>query len=243
MSTSGNAKKYPAFTLLEMLLVLGILTILGTVTATSFGGLESSVTLNEESQNISQDIRNLQRSAMLLEREANESWLYGLGIDFSSYETTGEYRMFKWCSPYSGYGSTKTRSELPDFDDEVALGVNNGYLPISSWEAECSTDTGLATSYLVEWNSGTPTFTDTGLNPDLLTWGEDLDPAYILFESVSGRAFFYNSEGTLLNYNASGDLVGSPVDFALQMDTRATVKTITVKNLSGRILIDAQAND
>ncbi len=238
MHIPGNAKKYPAFTLIEMLVVLAILSILGTVSVQSFSGLQSSVTLNEESLNLSQDIKNLQRSSMLLEREVDENWLYGLGIDFSKYETTGEYEMFKWCSQYTGYGSTRTRGELPDFDKSTPVGINNGYLPVSDWRDTCSTEEETLNSYLVKWETGTPTITDTGLNPVIST-----SARYILFESVSGRVFFYDSSGNLLNYNSSGDLTASPVDLTIQLSTNATIKSITVKNLSGRILIDAQPND
>jgi len=243
MYTQGNARRYPAFTLLEMLLVIAILSVLGTVTTAAFSGLRDSVRLNEKFQSISQDIRNLQRSAMLLERESNERWLYGLGIDFSAYESNGSYRMFKWCSQYPGYGSTKTRGELPDFDSDNPVGVNNGYLPISDWRDDCSVDESPTNSYLVKWETGTPVLTDMGLNPDLLTWGEDLDPVYILFESVSGRVFFYGSSGELLNYDSTGDLDEPIVDLILQMSTKTTTKRITVKNLSGKILIDVQSED
>ena len=239
MQIQRNAKKYSAFTLIEMLLVIGILMILSGVTAQSFSGLQSSVTLSEESQNISQDIRNLQRSAMLLERDSNESWLYGLGIDFSTYESTGEYRFFKWCSQYSGYGARKTRGELPEYDDTSSVGIDNGFLPISDFDREtCDVDSGALFSYLVEWSKGTPTSTDIKLEPTI-----EADISYLLFESVSGRAFFYNSLGNLVNYESDGDLIASPIDFVLQLSTRATRKSITVKNLSGRILIDVESND
>jgi len=238
MHISGNAKIYTAFTLIEMLVVLAILSILGTVTAQSFNGLQSSVKMNEESLNLSQDIQNLQRSAMLLERGSGENWLYGLGIDFSQYSETGEYRMFKWCSQYSGYGSVKTRGELPDFDNSTPVGINNGYLPAADWRDTCSSEEPTLNSYLVIWETGSPTLTELGLGPEITT-----DVRYILFESVSGRAFFYNSSGELLNYDSSGNLTASPVDLTIRLTTKATIKSITVKNLSGRILINAQSND
>jgi len=238
MYIQGNAKKYSAFTLIEMLLVIGILSVLGTVTASSFSGLQSSITLSEESRNISQDVRNLQRSTMLLERGSNERWLYGIGIDFSTYEIDGEYNMFKWCSQYSGYGSTKTRGELPDFDSASPVGINNGYLPVSDWRDDCSIDEPTINSYLVEWDTGVPNLTNIGLDPAIMT-----DVTYLLFESVSGRAFFYDLSGELLNYDSDGEMIASPVDLILQMNTRATTKNITVKNLSGRILIDIQEDE
>ena len=232
MCKEGKVRKYPGFTLLEMLAVLAILTILGSVTISSFSGLEKSVKVTQEVLNISQDIRNLQRSAMLLEREVDESWLYGLGIDFSEYESTGRYVFFKWCSIYSGYGAKETRGELPDFDDEYPVAPGNGHLPRGHWEDECSVDNMLPSSYLVEWKKGTPTLTDTKLNPTL---GNDI--SYILFESVSGRSFFYDSDGELVNYDSSGELVASPINFELGISSGAIDNGVSVNHLSGNVNI------
>lgn len=238
MHISGNAKKYPAFTLIEMLVVLAILSVLGTVSVQSFSGLQSSVQLNEESLNLSQDIQNLQRSAMLLERDSDENWLYGIGIDFSQYSTTGKYKIFKWCSQYTGYGSAKTRGELPDFDSSNPVGINNGFLPVSDWRDTCSIEEESINSYLVQWDTGSTTLTDLGLNPSITT-----SVRYVVFESVSGRTFFYNSSGELINYDSSGNLIEDPINLVIRLATKATIKDITVRNLSGRILINAQDND
>jgi prepilin-type N-terminal cleavage/methylation domain-containing protein len=232
MFKERKLQRYSAFTLLEMLLVLAILSILGGVTASAFGGLEKSVKTSQEALSISQDIRNLQRSSMLLEREVGESWIYGLGIDFSDYTSTGEYRFFKWCSPYSSYGPTKTRAELPDFNDENPVGLNNGYLPVTDWRETCSIDNGAIQSYLVEWERGVPAATDVKLNPELNT-----NVGYILFESVSGRAFFYNSLGELMNYDSSGELLPNSTNFVLGVSSGSIDKSIEVKNLSGNISV------
>lgn len=236
--------KYPAFTLVEMLLVIGILVILGGVGAQSFGGLEGSVTLNEESLTVSQDIQNLQRSAMLMERSAGEGWIYGLGMDFSQYETTGQYKTFKWCSIYSEYGARKTRSIVPDFDEDLgAVSLHNGFLPNYNQEkTKCSIDDFPLNSFLVDWETGIPMKTDTGLNPAVLTSGGE-DIRYVLFEAVSGRAFFYDADQSLVNYDSNGNMTGSPVDFSIQLNSKVTKKTITVKNLSGKVLIESQDNE
>jgi len=247
MIVRGSTKKYAAFTLLEMLLVLSILSVIGTLSMSAFGGLQSSVKISQEAENIAQDIRNLQRSSILLERESDEKWLYGLGIDFSSYESTGEYRIFKWCSQFDEYGANETRSDIPGYDDGSSLDHGNGYLPTTelSWKEECKAGDNATESCLVEYKSGNLYSTDDSLDPTLKTDpASETDITYILFEAVSGRAFFYDSSGELINYNTSnGEMDSSPVNFVIQLSTRYTIKTITVKNLSGKISIESYTNE
>ena len=65
---------------------------------------------------------------------------------------------------------------------------------------------------------------------------EGPDIQYIVFESVSGKAFFYDSSGLLVNYRGDGD-PEEPIDFSLRIDPQGAGKTriLTVDNLSGRI--------
>ena len=102
---TAQVKKYSAYSLLELLLVLAMLGIFGAMAFGTFNGLENTVKMNEYMLSLEQDIRTTQRAAMLLERDTDERWLYGIGIDFSSTETDGTYKKFKWCSEYSDYGA------------------------------------------------------------------------------------------------------------------------------------------
>lgn len=238
MLQKSRVEKYQAFTLLEMLLVLAILSILGSVSISAFSGLQSSVSVNQETENISQDVRNLQRSSILLTRDENERWLYGLGIDFSKYTDTGTYTLFKWCSPYDDYGATQTESDIPGYDGNSLSSTD---LPTADYSTDCSKGIGL--SRLVKY--GETYITDMDLHPRIVSRGYYDQPiAYVLFESISGRAFFYDKSGKLINYDSTtGNLVSSPVNFVIQLSTNETIKTITVKNLSGKISIESEANE
>ncbi|HNR53455.1 MAG TPA: prepilin-type N-terminal cleavage/methylation domain-containing protein, partial [Candidatus Dojkabacteria bacterium] len=68
-------RRYPAYTLLELLLVLSIFSIIGGMTFASFDGLQNTVKMNEYMLNLEQDVRTIQRESMLLERTPGEDWL------------------------------------------------------------------------------------------------------------------------------------------------------------------------
>lgn len=240
MIVRGSTKKYPAFTLLEMLLVISILTTIGTLTISAFSGLQSAVRMDQEIQDIAQDIRNLQRASILLERDADEKWLYGLGIDFSQYRTTGEYTYFKWCSQYDEYGNKQTRSEIPGYDEETAISETNGGLPTPVLsDSECRVGDGAIGSKLIKYETGYTNLTDESLNPELIS---NKDIQYVLFEAVSGRAFFYDGSGNLVNYDALGNLISSD-SFRIQLTSKNTIKIISVKNLSGKVSIESLENE
>jgi type II secretory pathway pseudopilin PulG len=241
MTVLGSTKKYPAFTLLEMLLVISILTTFGTLTASAFSGLQSAVRMDQETEDIGQDIRNLQRASILLERNSNEKWLYGLGIDFSKYEETGEYTYFKWCSQYDEYGNKQTRSEIPGYDEDNALSETNGFLPVPiSSDTECTVGDGAISSKLIKYETGYTNLTDESLNPRLVS---NRDIKYIVFEAVSGRAFFYDGQGTLVNYDTLGSLVASPSDFRIELKSKNATKVISVRNLSGKVSIEEEDDE
>lgn len=245
--------KYSAYTLFELLIVISIFIILGGMTFSAFDGLQNTVKMNEYMLNIEQDIRSVQRSAMLLQRNPGENWIYGIGIDFSEVTTDGLYRVFKWCSPYADYGDNiKTKSDIPGYSpDETAIGPSNGDIPVPSPESYAG--------YL-ETRCGQVTDTFTGilrtmpgydrsitLPKSTITLGDDKNkPTYILFESVSGRAFFYDDSGSLLNYyrTSGGDgEIGTilPADelipFTLEITPKGagSTRSLTVRPLSGKI--------
>ncbi len=182
-------------------MVISIMLVLMTMSVVVFRSLIDSFSINEVSLTIAQDIRSTQRAAMLLDRESDERWLYGIGIDFSRIKDDREYKIFKWCSPYNYYDEKQTRliAELPNYTGGDPSGVQ---LPFLSSLHDC--------------NRGTHGNGDNGLLVIETKSFKDYDnlkfeintslPAgqevrYILFESVSGKAFFYNSNGNLLNYS------------------------------------------
>lgn len=228
-------QRYHAYTLLELLVVLSIFSILGAMTFSSFGGLQNTVKMNEYMLNLEQDVRSVQRQAMLLERSPNDGWPYGLGIDFSQTTTSGTYKIFKWCSPFMDYGNTKTKADLPAYDPNVAVGISrNAYLPadlaIITQDTECNSEK-LATLAGYDISLSAPK-ADITINLS----GEN-QIAYVVFESISGRAFFYDTQGILVNYNQSGEQSSEVVNFELTVDPQGTGKTrkFIVNNLSGKI--------
>ena len=223
-------RKYPAYTLLELLVVLSIFSILGAMTFASFDGLQNTVKMNEYMLTLEQNVRTVQRQAMLLERNPGESWLYGLGIDFTQTTTTGIHRMFKWCSPFPDYGDIKTKSNLPAYNPTADVGSNrNGLLPtdrVIGPSSSCSEE-GLATLAGFDTSIDFPK-SDTVIDDSI---------GYVVFESISGRAFFYNTDGELINYNGDGSQAENVVNFVLTMDPQGTGRTrqFVINNLSGKI--------
>lgn len=218
-------RRYSAYTLLELLVVLSIFAVIGGMTFASFDGLQNTVKMNEYMLNLEQDVRTIQREAMLLERTPGEDWLYGLGIDFTTQKT------FKWCSPFPDYGDTKTKSKLPAYDPAVTLGVGrNGYLPTDRSIGSSSSCNGDGLATLPGYNTSERDFPKAEITIDN-------GIGYIVFESISGRAFFYNTDGELVNYETNGGQVENVVHFTLTIDPLGVGRTrqLTVNNLSGKI--------
>lgn len=232
----GN--KYTAFTLIEMLVVMSIMMILMGMTFTSFSGLQDTVKMNEYMLNMEQDIRSVQRASMLLQRNTEENWLYGLGIDFSQLDPDGKYIPFKWCTPYKDYGDETTRSKVPGYK-EGDLTLAGAKLPYADLVA--GIESGLCTE--IDDTVKLLTGYTTDLTMPKSTVVPNSEVRYVVFESVTGRAFFYDELGELLNYSIiDGQVVieGDPtkleeLDFTITSLGAAAPRTIRVHHLSGRI--------
>jgi type II secretory pathway pseudopilin PulG len=181
---------------MEMLIVISILVILGGMTFASFYGLQNTIKMNEYMLNLEQDVRGVQRASMLLERNPIENWLYGVGIDFTSMNPDGDYTTFKWCTPFKNYGDITTTSKVPAFDSSAEpLDLGSASLPSMEPESGlCGSDIGpdskLRRLYGYERTVSMP-------KSQVIF---ETDAKIVLFESVSGRAFFYDEGGNLLNY-------------------------------------------
>ena len=227
----GN--KYTAYTLVEMLVVMGIAMILMGMTFTSFSGLQDTVKMNEYMLNMEQDIRAVQRASMLLERNTEENWLYGLGIDFSQLDPEGKYTTFKWCNPFPDYGDETTRSKVPGYK-KGDLTLEGAKLPKGSIDSGLCQESSDTLKTL-------PGYT-TELTIPKSTVQYNSDVRYVVFESVTGRAFFYDEEGILLNYSmVDGQVVIKDpdsieeLDFTITSLGAAAPRRMKVHHLSGRI--------
>jgi len=249
--------KYPGFTLIEMLLVMSIIVILTGMGFSAYQDMQTTIRLNEFVNSLEQNIRKIQRDAMLLEKKSSETWIYGLGIDLRSITTGadgtfGAYYPFKWCSGFSDYGPIQTRSVVPNYNPEFDYGSGNGPWPtppspiIKTSNCDLVNELHLYAPYgdssIGRMGAGKqqvsvllePIYRDDG--------GLDVDPAFILFESVTGRAFFYDASGYLLNFYYDSM---TPVDNAEPIIIKITPprggsgKRIIVSHISGRILVEA----
>lgn len=224
-------KKFKAYTLLEVLVVMSIVIILlasGMFAYTSFAEVTK---FNQDVANLENDILVLQRAAMLLEKDPDERWIYGLGIDFNGVKNgLGEYRFFKWCSEYDDFGEVKTTSIYPSYDPDGELGNSpgetNGVIPLTAFNDSLdSCPRGISENVLADlttYGSGR-----LNLGEDVSIKGSDLIPSqnfrFLLFESVSGKAFIYRAGGYL---EIDQDLY---LDFDKQYggDKRLVIKSLT----------------
>lgn len=236
---SESQKKYPAYTLLELLVVMSIIAILGAMSFSSFGGLQNTVKMNEYMLTLEQDVRSVQRAAMLLQRGPEENWLYGLGIDFGSMGDNGKYTVFKWCSPFRDYGDILTKSSLPGYNPGQPVGSSligydgemNGYINVPDNISQSNTCE-------ANFNSSTLSILP-GYDKSVTTPKSEISHSarYVVFESVSGRAFFYDNDGKLLNYGTDGKLIDNPQPFTITIvpQSSTSAREFSVSNLSGKI--------
>lgn len=242
MKIFNKKKKYTAFTLSEMLIVITIIVILSSMTFSSFGSLRNTIRLNEYLLNLEQDVRAMQRASMLLQRNSYENWVYGIGIDFSKVESDGYYKFIKWCSTLSDYGDITTRTNIPGFNPGAGIiSEGNGNLPLP--------DDGFIPTGLCEERNSVQVLRElTGYEKPMsppqgkirITALGSQRVQYVIFEAISGRAFMYDSSGNLLNYDADGNLldINDILDFTLTIKpdgVSGKERKITVKNLSGKI--------
>jgi type II secretory pathway pseudopilin PulG len=215
-------KKYAAFTLLELIIVMIIMVIIMSISVLSFRSLVDSFSINEVSLSIAQDIRGAQRAAMLMDRQTDERWLYGIGIDFTNIESERTYDIFKWCSEYDFYSSHegKLNGEIPNWNGNLEDSRLDDPLPFTD---ECKRGMGSEVEsgrFIID----TKRYDDyTNLDFELIT---SID--YILYEAVSGKAFFYSSNfgNALMNYyqNPSDNqlyLSEALENFELEIGTRS----------------------
>lgn len=235
-------ERYRGFTLVEMLLVMAIFIIVMAIGISSFSGVRDSSLTNELTLTIAQDIRDVQRSAMLLDRDRNERWLYGIGIDLSQIGTTGTYSTFKWCSRDDNYGdSLETKGEVPNYNPSYLLNNGtNGKLLTGSGDNLDSCPKGTNVQGLLSLGKKVQS---QNYDSTYLCFPEP-QVRYIVFEAVSGRAFFYDVNGFLLNYvrdNVTGKLsvVDNPVFAEITMIAPGTMlsKKLVISPISGVVSI------
>jgi prepilin-type N-terminal cleavage/methylation domain-containing protein len=224
-------KNFKAYTLLEVLVVMSIMLILLGVGLMSYTVFAETTQYNQDVANFENDILLIQRAAMLLERDPDERWLYGLGIDLGPlYQGTtyeyGTYRYFKWCSEFDDFGDERTTGPYPNYDGENG-DLLNELIPNYSWAAG-SCDKGVVGAsqtlmVLDQYGSGR-----LNLDPKKVSIPPVLDGReirYIVFEAVTGRTFFYARGGRRLD----------DTDMAIVFNKRfGSSHTLIIRELTGR---------
>ena len=209
-------KKLKAYTLMEVMVVMIIMIILLGLSYSSYTSFTETTKFNEDVSTLQHDILVIQRASMLMERNDEEGWIYGLGIylgdlGYSTGTGYGAYTFFKWCSEYPSFTNAMAKEEYP--------GGEGGMIPtyLNVDEYQCI-------------NSGTPEQDNKlvsliGYGYGALNLKEDVyvvnsNIAYIVFEAVSGRTFMYDIDGNRVDE-----------DLEIRFDKNfGTSKILTVKN-------------
>ncbi len=209
-------EKIRAYTLMEMFIVMTIMVILLSVGIYSYASFAKTTQFNQDVADIQNDVLIMQRAAMLFEKDPDEYWLYGIGIDFEDLSSgDGKYSFFKWCSEYPDFGGVRTKSEYPNYDPAYSFSETNGNIPTGISEGTC--------------NGAMKLVKLSGYGVGNLNLDEDVSIAngrFLLFEAVSGRAFIYDSSGVLVN----------DANIEITLDKRVgDIHVLVIKNLTGRI--------
>lgn len=240
-------KYYKAYTLIEMLVVMSIFIVIGAIGFSAFYGMRDSLSMNEDILTLQQDFRYAQRSTMFLERTPQERWIYGIGVDLSTIQSDNTYKLFKWCSPFIDYGDIRTKTKLPHYLTTLDVGLVNANLPVSGKYSNSNCDEGVNVSEIIRiekfgLSKISDSFKITLPSSNDASGDVGNAPVYILFESVSGRAFFYDSSGRLVNYTNTAQLVSNPVDLQIYIESSRTKvrRIVTIGNISGKINVQTE---
>lgn len=209
-----------AYTLMEVLVVMSIMTILLGTGMYAYTSFSETTKYNQDIANIQNDIMVIQRASMLLDKDPDENWLYGVGIDFGGViNGYGTYTFFKWCSEFNDFGDVKTKSEYPNYDPDD-ISNENGDIPTGSYVSNACNNVGTESilAPLDGYGAG-----NLNLDEEVSIIG-DVKPRFLLFESVSGRAFVYDEEGNRIDDNIQ----------ILFNKNSGDQNILVIKNLTGR---------
>lgn len=258
-------KNYKGFTLVEMLLVMGISIILSAVGYNSFLSIRESSIARENVELIIQDIESTKLKAMNMESGKDATWIYGFGIDFTEandLDDIGDYTFLKWCSPVEEYGESfstygeVTKNILPnlstttDFNELIndypLCNTNdsyrNGRIPTCYYNSnECLPQR----VGLIRTNEISTLLDREKDQMEILpnyNTGLPSYPLFLFFESLTGRAIIYNDDGLPQSYVESVDGVifnGDnvvPLDIVLHRKRSDKFDLITVYPNSGEVI-------
>jgi hypothetical protein len=191
----------------------------------AYASFTETTKFNQDVADLRSDILITQRAAMLLKKEADENWVYGVGIDLQNI-SNGEYRFFKWCSEFTEFGAPKTRYVYPATTEDDPEG---GDIPIGYSTGRDKCDYEAPSQSIIEMSGYPRGMLNLKGSIEVKKIPEDPsfeDIRFILFESVSGRAFLYDKDGKRLPSN---------IDLGIEFHKNyGPCKMLVVKNLTGR---------
>lgn len=170
------------FTLVEVIVVVGIIAVLFALSWGTFYGLRTTMALKQASENLKSDISYARRSAMFVKRDIGETWINGVGVDLSGMKGEGEtsYTLFKWC----------TSGSYIDYEEGNFIeAVNNPYATVEA----CS---GGRSEFVAMTNKKDVILSEGEIVVSLGCNGTENDSVtYIVFEAIRGVPHFYDNEG------------------------------------------------
>ena len=200
-----------AYTLTEVMVVMIIMITLLGLAFSSYSSFTEATKFNEDVSTIQHDILIIQRASMLMQRDDQEDWIYGLVIDFGGIHSgDGTYDFYKWCSASADFSTAEKNSEYPAEGGPIPSSLTSDY--------KCTGSTNRLVN-LVGYGYGA------------LNLGDDVhidsNIRFVVFESVSGRAFLYGGDNKLIE--------DPNTDLQIIFDKNyGQSKILTIKNLTGR---------
>jgi prepilin-type N-terminal cleavage/methylation domain-containing protein len=167
----------PAFTLIEMLIVIAIAGVLFVISFVLGGRSRETFVASQQTREVLQEIRSSRRRSMLVTKETTEAWVHGVGIEFSQIAQTGKWQ-YKYVKLQhrDGINSSEVVNYYLPYPPEQRI-TNGRYVFNEITPAKEVANDGKVTFYK---NDGTTVVTSCSNKP-----------VRIMFESINGGPHVY----------------------------------------------------
>ncbi|GEM_PF-4386435 len=208
-------QKYSGATLVEMIVVMGVMIILFGIVFSAFSSLLNVNAVNEVTLEITQDIRRAQRSAMMVERRSDDRWVYGVGIDFGNItdEDNPSYTVFKFCAPESRFDGSNVRhtSDVPFNNDFMHPAGGREFFGSVNLEDTCTGEPATIGANHIPNRENKREISLEEYNNLNFEFSEGNNREIVFFQSVTGKAFMYTGAtgpGWVWGWGSGGYLTG-----------------------------------
>lgn len=182
-----NSKNSEAFTLVEIIAVMAIVTAIFVLSWGAFYRMRTTMRLRQVAETMKADLVYAQRSAMFVQRNVDENWTYGIGVDIAGMVDGGEdlsYTVFKWCSG----------GEYYPYNDKAFLSAMSNDPYGASTDCRSSKTEIIA----VEDKENIPV-SSQGMTAAVGYGNAEQDVRFIVYESVTGIPHFFASDGSSIS--------------------------------------------